>query len=165
MSNPSETATAAGEVPVPGAALVAPAGAGVVSMERVEEVHRAFDTRDADRIAHYFSEDAVFYMASGPEPVGRTVRGREAIRDLLAGRFLVIPDMSWELLYGYTAGVRAVTVWRVTGHCTDGTVLDHQGCDLWEFENGLVRRKDTYWKIVRGEDPWSSSSNEEARSA
>jgi ketosteroid isomerase-like protein len=133
-----------------------------VTMARVEEVHEAFNSRDVHRIAACFAEDAVFYMASGPEPVGRTVRGRDAIRKLLADRFLVIPDMAWELLYGYTAGARAVTVWRVTGHAADGTVLDHQGCDLLEFRDGLVERKDTYWKIVRREDPWSAY---EARSA
>ena len=131
---------------------------GAVTMARVEEVHEAFNSRDVDRIAACFAEDAVFYMASGPEPVGRAVRGRDAIRTVLADRFLVIPDMAWELLYGYTAGARAVTVWRVTGHAADGTVLDHQGCDLWEFRDGLVLHKDTYWKIVRREDPWSTGA-------
>lgn len=126
-------------------------------MERVEEIHEAFNTRDATRIAAYFAEDAVFYMASGPDPEGRAVRGREAIRRVLADRFAVIPDMSWELQNGYTVGERAVTVWRVTGHAADGSVLDHQGCDLWEFSGGLVQGKDTYWKIVRPEDPWTGS--------
>ena len=40
-------------------------------------------------------------------------------------------------------------VWRVTGKSADGTVLDYKGCDLYEFKDGLIYRKDTYWKIVR----------------
>lgn len=120
-----------------------------VSMDLLNEIHDAFNSRDADRIAAYFADDAVFYMASGPEPVGRAVRGRAAIRKVLADRFLVIPDMRWDTEYGYTTGNRAVTVWRVRGHADDGTVLDYQGCDLWEFRDGLVQNKDTYWKIVR----------------
>jgi|SRR5579872_1210512 len=132
---------------------------GGVTMELVEEIHEAFNTRDAEVIAGYFAEDAVFFMASGPDPHGRAVSGRDAIRKTLADRFAVIPDMGWDLLYGYTAGQRAVTVWRVHGHAADGTTLDYQGCDLWEFHGGLVQRKDTYWKIVRPGDPWASAAD------
>lgn len=120
-----------------------------ITMDLLNEIHEAFNSRDADRIAEYFAEDAVFYMASGPEPQGRAVRGRAAIRKVLADRFQVIPDMRWDSEYGYTTGTRAVTVWRVRGRSADGTVLDYQGCDLWEFRDGLIQNKDTYWKIVR----------------
>lgn len=120
-----------------------------VSLDLLKEIHEAFNSRDSERIAEYFAEDAVFWMASGPEPQGRTVLGRETIRKVLADRFLVIPDMRWDSLYSYVTGNRAVTVWRVRGHSADGTVLDYQGCDLWEFRDGLIQNKDTYWKIVR----------------
>jgi ketosteroid isomerase-like protein len=113
------------------------------------EIAAAFNSRDADRIMSYFTDDCTFYMASGPEPVGRTVSGKAAVHKVLADRFKVIPDMTWTHEYEYVAGNRAVTVWRVTGHAKDGTVLDYQGCDLWEFRDGLVFNKDTYWKIVR----------------
>ena len=113
------------------------------------EIAAAFNSRDADKIMSYFTEDTTFYMASGPEPVGRTVHGKAAVHKVLADRFKVIPDMTWTHEYEYVAGNRAVTVWRVTGHAKDGTVLDYQGCDLWEFKDGLVFNKDTYWKIVR----------------
>ena len=90
-------------------------GEATVSMELLQEIHDAFNSRDADAIAAFFADDATFYMASGPDPDGRAVKGRPAIRKVLADRFLVIPDMSWDWIYGYTAGDRAVTVWRVTG--------------------------------------------------
>jgi len=120
-----------------------------VTYELLAEINDAFNSRDADRIAGLFQEDAVFHMASGPEPEGRTVRGREAIRKVLADRFEVIPDMRWEHISEYIAGNRAVTVWRVKGNALDGTVLDYQGCDLFEFRDGLIQDKDTYWKIVK----------------
>jgi len=129
-----------------------------VTMELLQEIHEAFNSRDSDRIAAYFAPDAVFYMASGPEPVGRAVRGRDAIRTVLAERFVRIPDMRWDSEYGYTAGNRAVTVWRVRGRAVDGTELDYQGCDLWEFRDGLVQNKDTYWKIVQPEDPVTTAT-------
>lgn len=121
----------------------------IVSMELLYEIHEAFNSRDADAIVAFFADDATFCMASGPDPHGRAVKGKSAIRKVLADRFLVIPDISWDFIYGYTTGDRAVTVWRVTGNATDGSVLDFQGCDLWEFRDGLVLNKDTYWKIVK----------------
>jgi taurine dehydrogenase small subunit len=121
--------------------------APTVSMDLLHEIHDAFNSRDTDAIGAFFADDATFYMASGPESHGRAVNGRSAIRTVLGDRFLLIPDMSWEWIYGYSAGEHAVTVWQVTGNATDGTVLDFQGCDLWEFRNGLVLNKDTYWKI------------------
>ena len=120
-----------------------------VTHKLLAEINDAFNSRDTGRIASLFQEDAVFHMASGPEPEGRTVRGREAIRKVLADRFDVIPDMRWEHISEYISGNRAVTVWRVKGSALDGTVLDYQGCDLFEFRDGLIQDKDTYWKIVR----------------
>jgi ketosteroid isomerase-like protein len=119
-----------------------------VSMDLLREIHAAFNSRDAGKIAGYFDENATFYMASGPDPNGRAVKGRAAIRKVLADRFLKIPNMRWDFIYGYTTGNRAVTVWRVKGDAEDGTILDYQGCDLWECRAGLVLNKDTYWKIV-----------------
>jgi taurine dehydrogenase small subunit len=113
------------------------------------EISQAFNSRDVERIMALFTDDCIFYMASGPEPVGRTVSGKAAVRKVLADRFKVIPDMHWERLDEYFLGDRAVTVWMVTGKAADGTVLNYKGCDLYEFKDGLVHRKDTYWKIVQ----------------
>jgi taurine dehydrogenase small subunit len=115
----------------------------------LREISQAFNSRDVDRIMALFTDDCIFYMASGPEPVGRAVSGKAAVRKVLADRFKVIPDMNWERLDEYFLGDRAVTVWMVTGKAKDGTVLNYKGCDLYEFKDGLIHRKDTYWKIVQ----------------
>lgn len=121
-----------------------------VNQDLILEIAAAFNSRDADRIISCFADDCTFYMASGPEPVGRAVRGKTAVRKVLAERFKVITDMRWDHQYEYVCGNRAVSVWTVKGTSKDGTVLNYQGCDLWEFDDkGLVLNKDTYWKIVR----------------
>ena len=121
-----------------------------VTLELLKQIGLAFCSRDVDRIMAFFTEDAIFYMASGPEAVGRTVVGKAAIHKVFADRFEVIPDMYWAPEYDVVAGPdRGVSVWRVTGTHADGTRLDAQGCDLFEFRDGLIWKKDTYWKIVR----------------
>ena len=60
------------------------------------EINAAFNSRNVDRIMSFFAEDCTFFMARGPEPCGRRVHGKEAVRRALAERFKVIPDMRWD---------------------------------------------------------------------
>jgi uncharacterized protein (TIGR02246 family) len=120
--------------------------------ELMKAINAAFNARDVDRIAAFFAEDATFMMARGPEPCGRRVHGREAIRKVLADRFAVIPDMRWDHIDVFIAGPRAVSVWMVRGEGQDGEKLEYQGCDIYEFRGDKILNKDTYWKIVEQRD-------------
>lgn len=122
-----------------------------VTIELMEEIMAAFNSRDADRIVSYFAEDCTFMMASGPEEGGRTVKGKAALHKVLADRFKIIPDMRWDPIYDHVYGNHAVSAWTVRGSLPDGTQLNARGCDLWEFRDGLAFNKDTYWKIVRAD--------------
>ncbi len=118
----------------------------------LKEINAAFNARDVDRIMSFFAADCTFMMARGPEPCGRRVRGKEAVRKVLADRFAVIRDMRWDHVDAFVAGNRAVTVWMVTGTGADGERLDYQGCDLYEFRGDKILNKDTYWKLVEQRD-------------
>jgi len=41
-----------------------------------------------------------------------------------------------------------VSEWLVTGTLGSGETLAVRGCDHYEFRDGKVVRKDSYWKIV-----------------
>jgi ketosteroid isomerase-like protein len=118
------------------------------TIARLMEINAAFNSRDVDRIMSFFEEDATFLMARGPEPVGRRVHGKAAIRRVLADRFKVIRDMRWDHVDHFVTGNRAVSVWMVTGTGADGERLNYQGCDLYEFRGDKILNKDTYWKLV-----------------
>jgi ketosteroid isomerase-like protein len=121
-----------------------------LTREFLKDIGAAFNSRDVERIVSYFHDECIFWLALGPEWTGRSIVGKNAVREMLAARFKVIPDMHWARLDEYVMGdSRGVTVWRVTGSSADGTQLDYKGCDLYEFKDGLIWRKDTYWKIVR----------------
>jgi len=119
-----------------------------VGPELMRAISAAFNSRDVERIVSFFTDDATFYLARGPEPVGRPLRGKETIRKALADRFKVIPDMRWDHKEYIFAGNRAISVWTVRGKGTDGEDLNYQGCDIYEFRDGKILNKDTYWKIV-----------------
>ena len=55
------------------------------SIELLLKINAAFNARDVDRIMSFFDEDATFLMARGPEPSGRRVHGKAAIRKIARG--------------------------------------------------------------------------------
>jgi ketosteroid isomerase-like protein len=119
-----------------------------VTVELLQDIIAAFNRRDVPAVVSYFAEDATFFMSSGAEVTGRRVHGKAAIAKVLADRFVTIPDMHWASIDDFVSGSKAVSTWRVTGTLSDGSRLNANGCDIWEFRGNLVLNKDTYWKIV-----------------
>jgi len=116
----------------------------------VREVTAAFDGHDLDRIMRYFTDDAVFEGPRGPQPWGQRFVGRAAVAEAFAGRFAGIPDVRYTEDDHFVDGDRGASAWTLTGHTLEGTELAVRGCDLWTFRDGLVVRKDSYWKIRTG---------------
>src|SRR5260370_2643346 len=130
----------------------------MLTIERMRAISAAFNSRDVERIVDCFTDDGVFCLARGPESVGRTLRGKAAIRQALADRFKQIPDMRWENEEYVLAGApgsedRAVSVWTVRGRGSDGEELNYHGCDLYTFRGDKISRKNTFWEIVEQPDP------------
>ena len=97
----------------------------IATPELMKAISAAFNSRDVDRIVSFFTDDATFWLARGPEPVGRALAGKETIRKALTDRFKVIPDMRWDHKEYIFAGNRAVSVWTVKGKgATDMYFMD-----------------------------------------
>ena len=43
---------------------------------------------------------------------------------------------------------KAISEWVVRGTPMDGEPFEYLGCDLWEFRDGYVTKKNTYWKFI-----------------
>ena len=114
----------------------------------LRQITDAFNRHDLDAIMSFFTDDAVFLSPRGPEPVGRRFEGWAAVREGLAARFAGIPDVHYGDDDHFVAGDRGASEWTLTGTTTDGVRLEVRGCDLWTFRNGLVTKKDSFWKIV-----------------
>jgi ketosteroid isomerase-like protein len=130
---------------------------GMVTIELMRAISAAFNSRDVDRIVDCFADDGVFCLARGPEAVGRTLRGKAAIRKALADRFRQIPDMRWEneeyILAGDATDPNcAISLWTVRGKGIDGEALNYQGCDIYRFQGDKIIHKNTFWKIVEHKD-------------
>lgn len=117
------------------------------STETLRAITDAFNRHDLDAIMSYFADDAVFESPRGPDAWGRRFEGKAAVREGLAARFSGIPDVHYGDDDHFVADERGVSEWTLTGTTTEGERIEVRGCDLWTFRDGLVVRKDSYWKI------------------
>jgi steroid delta-isomerase-like uncharacterized protein len=110
----------------------------------------AWNARDAERIASFFAEDAVY----NDHGAGAVARGREGIREHAARVHAGFPDLRFELVRAahgedFTAGE-----WRsVMTHGGDfeglaptGRVVESSGVDVATLDgDGLIARLDSYY--------------------
>jgi steroid delta-isomerase-like uncharacterized protein len=116
--------------------------------ETLEKILDAFNDHDLDAIMEFFAEDCSFDMPRGPDPWGARFTGKAAVRQALASRFQNLPDVHYGDSRHWVNGHLGVSEWLLTGTTLDGRSIRVRGCDHWEFQNGKVVRKDSYWKIV-----------------
>lgn len=119
-----------------------------ISVETLKEILNAFNRHDLDAIMEYFADDCSFDFPRGPDPWGQRFIGKEKVRDALAGRFKGIPNVHYGEDRHWVAGNMGISEWTLTGKSDKGIDLKVRGCDHWEFKDGKVIRKDSYWKIV-----------------
>ena len=78
------------------------------------------------------------------DPLRRQGRGPGG----LAARFAGMADVHYAEDRHWVRADRGVSEWLLTGTTTAGERIAVRGCDLWEFGEGQIVRKDSYWKIV-----------------
>ena len=110
----------------------------------------AFNAHDLDRIMSHFAEDAVLEMPRGRDPWGTRHVGKQAVREGLAARFSGLPDVHYGDDTHLVAGDVGISRWTVSGTTPAGQKIRANGCDFYTFRDGLVVKKDSYWKIVEG---------------
>jgi len=114
----------------------------------LEAVANAFNEHDVEAIMAHFAEDATFDAPRGNAPHGTRFVGRAAISDGFRARFEGIPDVHYDVIAHVVCGDRGFSEWLLTGTSKDGAPVEVRGCDLWEFRDEWIVRKDSYWKIV-----------------
>ena len=118
------------------------------SVDTLRTILDAFNAHDLDAIMEFFAEDCTFDMPRGRDPWGERFIGKAAVRQALATRFQGLPDVHYGDDRHWVSGDLGVSEWLLTGTTLDGRHVRVRGCDHWEFQNGKVTRKDSYWKIV-----------------
>ena len=117
------------------------------TMRMLEAIATAFDQHDLDAIMAHFAADAVFEGPRGTDPWGTRFVGADAVRQAFAARFAGIPDVRYQQDSHFVDGDRGASEWTLSGTTTTGERIEVRGCDLWTLRDGMVVKKDSFWKI------------------
>ncbi len=118
------------------------------NLQLLTELVAAFNAHDLDKIMSYFAEDCSLDMPRGPEPFGTRYSGKDEVRRGLQTRFDSVPDVHYADDRHWATDRMGVSEWLLTGTSPAGERIEVRGCDHYEFRDGKVIRKDSYWKIV-----------------
>ena len=119
----------------------------------LERETAAWNAHDPDGVAACYAEDAELHDVGQPEPL----RGREAIRESVAGYLAAFSDFHVDTGEPIISGSKVAQEWTVTGtHDGDlmglpptGKHATTYGCGVVEVgEDGLVRRAANYWNAA-----------------
>jgi ketosteroid isomerase-like protein len=113
----------------------------------LETFTAAWNAKDLDGLMDLMADDCAFRASVGPEP-GASFVGREAVRrgyeQFLGGSGPPPETVSEEPL---VTGDFAVTRWTLRWPQAGGAPVEVRGCDVFEFEGGRIKLKDTYRKV------------------
>ena len=119
-----------------------------VAVPVLQEVLDAFNAHDLDLIMSFFADDCVMDMPHGPGPGGRRLVGKDQVREGIRSRLDGIPDIHYGDERHWVCDDRGVSEWTIRGTRRTGERIEVRGCDLFEFVDGKITRKDAFWKIV-----------------
>jgi ketosteroid isomerase-like protein len=122
------------------------ASPATVTPEMLAAFSDAFNRHDAAALMGFMTTDCIFDAAAGSETHGTRWVGQEAVRAAFESTFKAFPDSQWANGVHYVAGNRGVSEWLFTGTHTEGWRIEAEGCDLFEFRDGLIAVKRAFRK-------------------
>jgi len=120
--------------------------ASAVTADTLAAFSDAFNRHDADALMEFMTDDCTFDAAGGNEVYGTRFVGKDAVRAAFEALFKTFPDAQWGQGRHYVAGERGVSEWVFSGTHAEGWRIEAEGCDLFEFRDGLIAVKRAFRK-------------------
>ena len=127
-------------------------GSDLFTVETLGSIAAAFNRHDVDAVMEFFADDCVMDGPRGSSPWGTRCIGKDEVRQGVIGRFAGLPDAHYGDARHWVSGDLGVSEWTLTGTTPEGVRVEVRGCDHWQFRQGKVVRKDSYWKIVEASE-------------
>jgi ketosteroid isomerase-like protein len=118
-----------------------------MTLERATEFGAAWNSRDPDLIASFFTENGVYHASVGPDQLGQSYVGQADIRTGVKAFFDRFPDGRFENLKVVVAGDVGTFEWDFIATDASGKSVSTAGCDLLEFQDDMVVKKNAFRKV------------------
>jgi uncharacterized protein (TIGR02246 family) len=119
-----------------------------MTLERATAFGSAWNSRDPDLVASFFAEDGAYHASVGPDHMGKTFSGKEAVRKGVKAFFDRFPGGQFENLKVAVFGDRGTFEWDFVVTDKTGATTRTAGCDLLEFRGDMVINKNAFRKVL-----------------
>lgn len=107
----------------------------------------AWNRHDLEALMDCMDTDCEFHAVAGPDVLGRSFIGREAVRAGFALAWQTCPDAAWKEPDHFVCGERGVSETTFSGtRAADGRRIEARMVDVFTFRNGLIAVKNAFRK-------------------
>jgi len=117
-----------------------------MNIEKLQQYGQAWNDHDIEAIMSLMTHDCTFDTGGGAERYGTRYQGQEAVRSRFIEVWTDLPDVRFEYLGDFVQGDSGYSEWTFTGTTKSGQKIEVDGCDLFTFENGMIKSKRSYLK-------------------
>jgi ketosteroid isomerase-like protein len=117
-----------------------------IDVRFLAEFAAAWNRHDIDALMSFMTQDCVFHAVAGPDLMGRSFVGREAVRAGFEMAWTTFPDAAWLDGEHFVAGDRGVSESTFRGTRADGSRVEARMVDVFTFRDGLIAVKNAYRK-------------------
>nr|WP_294867893.1 nuclear transport factor 2 family protein [uncultured Pseudogulbenkiania sp.] len=117
-----------------------------VTAEFLQAFSDAWNRHDIDALMSFMADDCEFHAVAGPDLLGRTFHGREAVREGFQLAWQTFPDAAWLDGDHFVHGDRGVSESTFSGTKADGTRIEARMVDVFTFRDGKIAVKNAYRK-------------------
>ena len=117
-----------------------------VDAQLLADFAAAWNRHDIDALMSFMAEDCTFHAVAGPDMMGRSFVGREAVSAGFEMAWTSFPDAAWLDGEHFVAGDRGVSESTFRGTRLDGTRIEARMVDVVTFRDGMIAVKNAYRK-------------------
>jgi ketosteroid isomerase-like protein len=118
-----------------------------VTVETLAAFADAWNRHDLEALMGFMADDCAFHAVAGPELLGRSFIGREAVREGFALAWKTCPDAQWTDAEHRVCGDTGFSVSTFKGtRAADGLRVEARMVDIFSFRDGRIAVKNAFRK-------------------
>ena len=100
--------------------------------------NKAWNDHDIEALMSFMADDCSFHAVGGPDLLGKSFMGRDAVREGFQLAWRTFPDAAWIDGDHFVVGDRGVSESTFVGTKPDGTRIEARMVDIFTFQNGKI---------------------------
>lgn len=117
-----------------------------VSEQMLKDFGDAWNRHDIDALMSFMTDDCEFHAVAGPDVMGRSFIGKDAVREGFQLAWQTFPDAAWVNGVHFVCEDRGVSETTFKGTKADGSRIEARMVDVFTFRDGKIAVKNAFRK-------------------